>query len=94
MAKDLKARVEDLIKKYEKKIKGIINPDDSQDWSDIGFDEAPEGYDTVDEFLEGEGCELDEGGQTALQCYHEILENLQELLEPIEEELKKGGKKK
>lgn len=74
MNSDQRTILEDLIKEYEKKIKDVVNPDNIQSWGKLGFDEAPDGYETIEEFLEGDGCELDERGQVTLQCYYEVIE--------------------
>lgn len=70
-----------LIKKYKKLIKEVVNPDELT-WDDIGVDdwnEAPfNEYKDINEYLEyGGDSEFDEGQQTELRIYHEIIEDLE-----------------
>lgn len=73
-------KIKELVKKYQDLIHETINPDD-QDWNDIGFSGPQDGYDTVDDYIENEFGELDEGEQTDLRNYREFIEDLKELLE-------------
>ncbi len=66
-----------LIKKYTKRLKAIINPDNSN-WKDFGFDIPPKGYDTVEAWLEING-EFDEGDQTEIRLCYEFLEDIEKL---------------
>ena len=69
-----------LVKKYQEMRHNIINPDGMNEWSDLGFDEKPEGYDSVDDYLEhGEDTEFDETSQTELRLIAEFLEDLARL---------------
>jgi len=70
--------VRTLIDKYEKSISDIINPDGITEWSEIGWDTPPDNFDSIEDYLFSEE-ELDEGEQTAIRCYEEILEDLRTL---------------
>lgn len=72
-------KIKNLIEKYQKKIHETINPDNFQSWDEIGFDEKPDGFDTIEEFLKNDNT-LDEGDQEAMRCYEEILEDLETLV--------------
>lgn len=85
-----------LIEKYKEKIQRLVNPDNFQDWSDIGFDEKPEDFDSIEDFLE-QDCTLDEEQQVSLTCYREFIEDLESLRVKDEfdiEEEKKAKKRK
>lgn len=73
-------KIKELIKKYRDLIHETINPD-NQDWEDIGFSGPQDGYDSVDDYIENEFGELDEGEQTDLRNYREFIEDLKNLLE-------------
>ena len=69
-----------LIEKWREKRMSLINPDGLDEWSDVGFDEPPDGYGTVTEWLEAD----DEGQmgaeqQVEIQVIDEILADLNEL---------------
>lgn len=66
-----------LLKKWEKNLQMIVNPDNFS-WQDIGYDEKPEEYETVEEALMAEG-EFDEGQQTSLALISEFLEDLKSI---------------
>ena len=69
-----------LLAKWENQLRVIINPDDMKDWDELGFDEAPEGFKTVDDWLENSGeAEFDEGQQVEIRCIKEFLEDLEKL---------------
>lgn len=68
-----------LIKKYTARRKNVINPDDISKWSDLGFDKAPEGYDSIDDYLNGPECDMDERMQVEIQLIDEFLEDLAKL---------------
>lgn len=71
---------EKLIKKWNDYRKYIINPDGLASWDDLGFDEAPEGFDSVDEYLEnGEESEFDEREQVELEMVDKFLKDLKKL---------------
>lgn len=72
------ATKEELIQKYEEQLVWIINPDGMTEWDEIGFNEAPEGYETVYDWLKING-EFDEGQQTEISCIQEFLEDLKSL---------------
>lgn len=72
-------QIKDIIQKYEALIKGTINPD-NLDWEDLGFDEPMEGYLSIEDYIENENCELDEGQQTSIRCYREIIQDLKILI--------------
>jgi len=46
-----------LVKKWENQLRVIINPDNMKDWDELGFDEAPEGFKSVDDWLENSGSQ-------------------------------------
>jgi hypothetical protein len=93
----IQGKIRALIISYREKVNEIINPDNFQDWSDIGFDEKPEDFDTIEDFLE-QDCTLDEREQTSIALYREILEDLKTLVEKddpeIEAEMEKRKKRK
>ena len=74
---------QELIEKYRLHRKAIINPDDITDWSDLGFDEPPDGYEDTPEsimdYLDREGQEFDEGEQLALGLVAEFIEELEKM---------------
>lgn len=72
-------KVKELIKKYEDLIHETINPD-NQEWNDIGFSGPQEGYDSVDDYIDNEHGDLDEGEQTDLRNYREFIEDLKEIV--------------
>ena len=69
--------IDDLIKKYEEHYKSIINPDDFS-WKDLGFKKAPKGFETVEDYMAGEG-DFDEGEQTSMSLISEVLEDLKNI---------------
>jgi hypothetical protein len=71
-----------LIKRWEEKRKDLINPDNFTSWDDLGFDEAPEGYESIDDYLETDPeIEHDEREQITLEIIDEILDDLRKLKE-------------
>jgi hypothetical protein len=75
-----KVTKESLIKKYQEWKQNIINPDNITDWDDLGFDEAPEGFKSVDDYLEhSDDAEYDEGQQTELRIIDEFIDDLRKL---------------
>jgi hypothetical protein len=66
-----------ILKKWKDRRKEIINPD-GFGWSDLGYEEKPEEYNTVEECLESEG-EFDEERQTELRIISEIIEDLESI---------------
>lgn len=46
--------VQKLLEKYEKAKIDIINPDNFDDWNDIGFDEPPDDFESINEYLEAD----------------------------------------
>jgi hypothetical protein len=80
-------KVHDIISKYKKAISELINPDHVENWKNLGFDGAPPGCESIEDFLENENCELDERDQISLQCYREFLEDIETLVEKDDEDL-------
>jgi len=73
--------IQNRIEKLEEKRKNVLNPDDFS-WDDIGFDEKPEEWDTVEDFLEhGDFNGLDEETQVIIRCIDEELDELRERVE-------------
>ena len=74
-----KEDIQRLINKYEQRIKDIVNPGDLT-WKDIGYDEPYEGFDDINDYFENGGDEdFDEGEQTGLMIYREVIDDLKYL---------------
>jgi len=66
-----------LIQKYKNLIQEIVNPDDLT-WDDIGCDEPIEGFKDINDYLEnGDESEFNEGHQTEIRIYHELINDLE-----------------
>jgi hypothetical protein len=79
-----------LIKKWEGHLKALINPDGMKEWSDLGFDNPPDGYKSVDDFLENDPeAEWDAEHQVEMRVVKEFLDDLRNL--PDEGEEDDGG---
>ena len=75
-----KEDIQRLINKYEQRIKDIVNPGDLT-WKDIGYDEPYEGFDDINDYFENGGYEdFDEGEQTGLMIYREVIDDLEKFL--------------
>jgi hypothetical protein len=73
-----------LIQKWRDRRKAIINPDGFT-WDDIGFDEPPEGYSSVDEYLENDPeQERDAEDQIELRIIDEVLEDFAVMVKRIQ----------
>jgi len=75
-----KQNIQRLINKYEQRIKDIVNPGDLT-WKDIGYDEPYKGFDDINDYFENGGDEdFDEGEQTGLMIYREVIDDLEKFL--------------
>lgn len=68
----------ELIEKYEQMKKEIVNPDEFESWEDLGFDEKPDKWETINQFLEAD-TGFDEGEQISLRLIGEFLDDLKQL---------------
>jgi len=66
-----------LIEKYKKELKIIIDPG-KYTWDNLDFNEKPEGYNTVFEYLEAE-TEFNENEQTEINLITEFINELENL---------------
>jgi len=84
--------MKNLIKKYEDLLMGTINSDDLT-WDDLGCDEPIEGFQDVNDYLENGGdSEFDEGQQTEIRIYNEIIEDLKKHIIKVNPKLAKIAK--
>lgn len=75
--------IKKLIEKYQESKNSVVNPDDLT-WDDLGFDEPWGNFKDVDDYLENGGdSEFDEGEQTEIRIYGEIIEDLESLLKDL-----------
>jgi len=74
--------IQELIQKYQERLNQVIDPDDSS-WDDLGFEEAPEGFDSPLEYqrLHGERDEIGQNSESLIGEFIEDLKNLQNFVD-------------
>lgn len=75
-----KSDIKNLIEKWTEEKHKIINPSDLN-WDDLGFEEKPDDYKYVDDYLEKED-ELNEEQFSKVTVINQFLEDLELILNP------------
>ena len=71
---------QDIIEKWELYLRHVVNPDNFIFWSDLGFDEAPEGYTSIEEYmLNDPEQERDETEIAEIRMVYAFLDDLKNL---------------
>lgn len=67
----------ELVKKYQEKLELEINPDKLR-WVDLGFNEKPSEYGTIEEYLKSIGY-CSEGQVVSIDIYREVINDIEDL---------------
>jgi len=79
-------KIQNLIEKYKKQLRGIINPEGYTEWEDVGLDGPHEEFDTIEQYLEISG-RFDEERESAICCIREFITSLETLVEKGDDDI-------